>query len=1296
VPLKSNTPSVTPTPKQSIKPIPKMTPAQKKVYAEELGLSPKEPLVIPKTPSKQLVVGKGVKKNVVPQGKIISSGLNKVNNPIISGLGKGAMATLNAVNSALQSPATIAVRGGEGVKIAQDSGKNPLLGAIKGIGTGLKDVLTGQNTVENAQLIETVAPKTTAELKAKYPQVYNVMSTLADFVGVDDMFAIGLAGDIAKVMKLNNMPASTADLNRLFSKIKTNVPLTVVEQAIIKENPDIVNAIRKPTANKYSTMTKQVSQNKPDAYLDDYLDSIGDYEKEWLHPTKTTEMQPIENVVNKVSTVRGPKIETSKVSKQDFYKDQSIGKRELDYKLDQEKKGNGTTFSYSTFKVDDVEYHAIERQRQGWQGGKEYEVVDQLGNQVTGFYNKIKNQNTSIPTNVKSKKELVDKFKIISSNSDNIIRDAHFAEMNDIPSQPQLPKREFTPSTTTQKGLQQVQKQLPTPLLKYEGKNLPSITQPQTLRIKKPIEAPKPLSNINTQPITNSGLKPNVATPKVGKERGFVQNVKGDITTPQSAIDKLNKDKILYEPISNIGTLNKVAKKVESNPTEALTNLLTGTGKGLNADDVATGELLIKKAFESGDDTQAYSIISSLAEKLTEAGQAVQAASMFKRMTPEGMLMYAEKTIAKANRDMEKVIDPFKKFYKKGQLTDEIRNSIKVDMENAMKLPEGREKSVKMAQIMQTIGEAMPTSPGAKFESARTMAMLSNPKTWIRNILGNAAFGGVESAVTKPLSTLIDKGLKAKTGQRTLANTNFKKIGEGLKEGSKNALSDFKLGIDTSPTRGMLELPRSNTFKNIPILDQLERTVKLGVSGGDRPFYDAAFKDAISEQLRLHKINTGEALETATDAMKQAAEEIARYRTYADNNMISESLSKVKRGLNTFRVAGIGAGDILMKFTKTPANLLARGIDYSPAGLIKGMVDVGKVLAGNDGLQRKAAEGLSRGIIGTGFVAGAITLTNLGIMRGKRAKSTTANAFEQATGRGQYTINTSALSRFVSSGFNAETAKPQSNDTIQTYDWAQPLALSAGTGANISEDLKRKQKVDAINLIGTVIESLESGVNTIVEQPMLQNISRVFKGSNPVEGLMSVVQSYPASFVPAFLQGMRYATDPTLRDISGNFLEGVGKLIINKIPGASKTLAESIDVLGKPRKVTATTPMGRLLDGALNPARTTKIQDDKTTEAIMSLYNVTNDGNILPNLVERSQTIPSIKKGEPPKELTVEQRNQYQKLLAEEYMSRAQIIISNPGWKITTQEKKLELLTSARNKADNVAKKKMQNIVFGR
>ncbi|HUV85400.1 MAG TPA: hypothetical protein VMV86_06810, partial [Methanosarcinales archaeon] len=215
------------------------------------------------------------------------------------------MATLDAVGSAFQAPATIAVRGGEGYQNAVDNGKNGLLGTIKGIGTGINDVLKRENTVQNTQLIETVAPKTTTDLKAKYPQAYNIISTLADFIGVDDMFAIGLAGDISKVMKLNNMPASTADLNRLFSKIQSNAPLTAVEKAIVNENPEIVNAIKKPKVNKYSTMTTQISQNKPDAYLDEYLDTIGDYEKEWLHPTKINEMQPVESVVNKVSTVRG-------------------------------------------------------------------------------------------------------------------------------------------------------------------------------------------------------------------------------------------------------------------------------------------------------------------------------------------------------------------------------------------------------------------------------------------------------------------------------------------------------------------------------------------------------------------------------------------------------------------------------------------------------------------------------------------------------------------------------------------------------------------------------------------------------------------------------------------------------------------------------------------------------------------------------------------------------------------------------------------------------------------------------
>jgi hypothetical protein len=235
-PLKENKPTTQPTIKT---PMPKLSPTQLRVNAELQD----EPLQIPKQPTKQLVVGKGVKKQVKPQAKITPKGLNQVDNPVIRNAGYAVGAVGNAIDSALQAPATIAVRGGEGTDKAISEGTNAFVGTLKGIGTGIKDVLTGQNTVRNTQLVEAVAPKTTAELKTKYPKAYNVASTLAEFVGVDDVIGLGIISDIAKVRKLNDLPTSTKALNELFSKVKANKPLTTAEKAIAKDNPELIKAV---------------------------------------------------------------------------------------------------------------------------------------------------------------------------------------------------------------------------------------------------------------------------------------------------------------------------------------------------------------------------------------------------------------------------------------------------------------------------------------------------------------------------------------------------------------------------------------------------------------------------------------------------------------------------------------------------------------------------------------------------------------------------------------------------------------------------------------------------------------------------------------------------------------------------------------------------------------------------------------------------------------------------------------------------------------------------------------------
>jgi hypothetical protein len=425
-------------------------------------------------------------------------------------------------------------------------------------------------------------------------------------------------------------------------------------------------------------------------------------------------------------------------------------------------------------------------------------------------------------------------------------------------------------------------------------------------------------------------------------------------------------------------------------------------------------------------------------------------------MTPEGMLMFAERTVEKANRGLGKgYFDPLQKLYKKGNLTDEAKKRLTEQMRIAKSLPDGQEKANAMARVMKEIDDAMPKGPLEFLNKYRVFAMLSNPKTWVRNFGGNAGFGFVETFGAKPLAAGIDRVLAMKTGKRTALAPDLKAGAKGFIEQAKGAKSDFFTGLDTSPTRGMLELPTRPMFDGTPGLEWAGRTVKAGVSGGDRPFYGAARNMSLSEQARLATMNGGESVTEVTEEMKKIADAAGRYATFADNNKLTEVALGVKRTMNKVRFGGIGLGDVLMVFAKTPANLLARGLDYSPAGLAKGLWDTVKVLAGNSDVQKQAAEGVARGAIGTGIVTGAIVLSNLGIIRGKRYESGSANQLENATGRRQYAVNTSSLSRFINSGMNPEAAKAQPDDKIATFDWMQPLAISATVGANTAESIKR-------------------------------------------------------------------------------------------------------------------------------------------------------------------------------------------------------------------------------------------------
>ena len=147
--------------------------------------------------------------------------------------------TLSTIGSVLQAPATMGKYGVQSMEQAKQEGKSPIGGLLKGYGTGLGKAITNQDMVENIEVLEGIAPKTTSALKEKYPNAYKAVSTIINLFGVDDLTAIGLLGDIAKVRKLNKGINTTTDLVRMSQAGIKDAD----KVARLMQNPDIAKAV---------------------------------------------------------------------------------------------------------------------------------------------------------------------------------------------------------------------------------------------------------------------------------------------------------------------------------------------------------------------------------------------------------------------------------------------------------------------------------------------------------------------------------------------------------------------------------------------------------------------------------------------------------------------------------------------------------------------------------------------------------------------------------------------------------------------------------------------------------------------------------------------------------------------------------------------------------------------------------------------------------------------------------------------------------------------------------------------
>lgn len=766
-----------------------------------------------------------------------------------------------------------------------------------------------------------------------------------------------------------------------------------------------------------------------------------------------------------------------------------------------------------------------------------------------------------------------------------------------------------------------------------------------TERLVNDLKPVKSEGNTIAPPVKN--VAQNNTQPFV-KENKFARTIVDSDNTLPGVKEPLKKDMPEYAPITNKDTLEKARQIIESDIDEA-TRIVKGKDPA-TAESNAMAQLLIQKAQQEGRFQDAIDIVEVTSKKATDAGQAIQALSMWNRLTPEGMLKFAQKTA--------------------GNLTPEDAKHITDSMNKIKDMAEGRAKTVETAKVLDYIASKTPPSLLQKINTLQTMAQLLNPKTAIRNIGGNTAFAGAEN-VSNVIGAGLDKAIGLVTGKRTMALPSLGTQAKGFGKGFKLGLEDALKGIDTSSMKTQFDLPQT-TFRKGP-LAALEKAMNIELKATDRGFYQAAYDDSLRQQMKAAKVTE------PTQEMLENAHLDGMYRTFQDDNYATKAFTGIKNSLNTLSSGLLGGkewglGDVLIKYPKTPANLLMRGIDYSPAGVVKTLFNL---LKGFD--QRDFVQGISRGIVGTSILGAGIVLYDLGIITGKRDKDKDVDALQRTTGGGGYRLNLSALKRFLGSGFDKEEAKTQNGDKILNYDWLQPLSIPFAAGANIGENNKEAKVGD---ILSAVVSSLEGGVSTLAEQPLVQGLTKLGKGYDIVQSIIETAAGVPASFVPTALNQVRQLSDNTSRNINDDdFLKKSANMVKNKIPGLSKTLPERVDTLGQTQKVMQD---NNLFNVFLNPAFTSKYESKPEAQLPLDIFERTGSKEQFPRTAAKSVTLQGQKIDFTPKE-----QAQFQRYIGEFTAEQFRNLTNDPAFMESADEYKIAMMKKILDFSTEQAKMKI-------
>lgn len=772
-----------------------------------------------------------------------------------------------------------------------------------------------------------------------------------------------------------------------------------------------------------------------------------------------------------------------------------------------------------------------------------------------------------------------------------------------------------------------------------------------------------PVQNVQ-QSVEQNNMQMQQNTDQTGNQRmrSYNDTLINKTDAPQALKNEFVANPDMYTRLSNADTKAKADAILASGNIDSaivqFRQMIDGTKKDPAA--VPLGYNIAKELTNAGRVDEAVQIVRDMSKALTESGQFSQAAAItMLNNDPQAAMRYLVREIDSMNEAGKK---KFKDKWQNFEMTDsEVKQFADIDP--------GDTDAIKAAyeNVYDRLRKEYPVTMTEKLMELRRVSMLLNARTNVRNVVSNAfmmpirwtadrvtALGeGAYKLIHPEYQSTQSANPVASKESRQLASEAFETVREELLGDNKyndaqGAIRDKQIfkGSKFSEmfdnlTNGALTRANQAMGKDVsPSLMETARNFTYYLlEKGDDVFVKKNFESRMASYLEAQGITDLESI--PADAYTLATQE-AYKATFKDDTKLATILSDVRRTLGV-------PGDIVMPFTKTPANIAMRGIDYSPVGVANALVKLKNAKSNVE--VSNALTLLGQGATGTAAIAVGYALAQSGIIQGALSDDKDEAQWEKSHGKLAYSVKV--------------------GDNYYTFDWAQPASIPIILGTTIYQCMQ-----DSDNALDTIYQGTVAATNAWSDLSPLQTLTDIFGGNGtPAENIADTFLEAPLGWIPAQLGAAARIGDTTQRVTYDNTskLNNIINQAKSKIPGLSQTLPVAYDTWGNPIKRQDSTGEAALAN-LLNPGQIGNIRETPIDDEISRLYSATGEESVFPQKAAWKYD-----RGDENIKLSSEQNSEYQRIMGHNSYNIASAFINSDAYNTLDDTQRAEIFPKIYN-----------------